>query len=224
MKVVRLSCLVLVAALVAGLATASSAFALPEFTPTGASVTANGGGGTLKAGANTVGCEKNEVVGGPMVRRALIGPFRIRFVNCKSSGASKAGCAINSSGQSSGVILTNTLHIVPVLLVYESKRHTTNVLILPVSGKEFALLLGNECTKETTVTGQLVGDPSPVGRSTTESKFDFSEAEEKEAIVDEGTYEGCEGNGEYKGLTAYSVTATDAINETVTFSSATELT
>jgi hypothetical protein len=224
MKVGRLLSLIVVAALALGLATASSALALPEFTPTGATVTATGGAGLLTAGENKVACETNAVVGNPTVRKFLIGVFVLHFLGCTSANGTKTGCAIKSPGQAAGLILTNTLHIVVVLTIYPSKKHTTNVLILPVNGKEFVKLEANECTKETAVTGNLIGLPLPVGVSTTKGKIDFNEAEEKEAAAEGATYEGGEGNGEYKGLVAYSVSATDGTNETVTFSSATELT
>jgi hypothetical protein len=225
MKVGRLSSLVVVAALALGLAAASTALAaLPEFTPTGASVTGSGGAGVLRGGENAVTCEKNVIVGGPTVRRFLIGPFRIHFLGCSSTGATKAGCAVSSTGQSSGLILTNTLHIVPVLFIYPSKRHTTSDLLLPVAGKEFTKLAANECTKETAVTGNLVGAPLPVGRATTKAAIDFNAVEEENALKEEAVYESGEGNGEYKGVTAFSVSATDAQTECIEFSSATELT
>jgi hypothetical protein len=224
MRVGQLLSLVVAAALALGLATASSALALPEFTPTGANVTAAGGVGVVTAGENKATCERNEVVGQPTVHKFLIGPFVLHYVGCTASNGAKTGCALSSPGQASGLILTNTLHIVVVLLIYPSKRHTTNVLLLPVNGKEFAKLVGNECVKETAVTGQLIGRPLPVGVSTTKGKIDFNEVEEKEAVADEATYEGGEGDGEYKGLTAFSISATDASNEEVSASSSTELT
>jgi hypothetical protein len=224
MKAGRLLTLVLVVAVGLGLTTASSAVALPEFTPTGASVAATGGTDVVRAGEESITCEKNEIVGGPTVRKFLIGPFRIHFLTCTSSGATKVGCPINTSGQASGLILTKTLHIVPVLVIFPSKRHVTRVRISPVAGKEWLTLMGNECTKETEVTGELLGNLLPVGVSKTTGKLELSEVEEKGAITEEATYEGGEGNGEYTGLGLFSKSATISTNETITFSSATELT
>jgi hypothetical protein len=223
MKAGRLLSIVVLAALALTLATASSALALPEFTPTGATVTATGGAGVLKGGENSVWCERNEISGGPTVHRFLIGIFRIHFFKCTSAGSTKSGCPVNSLGQTagSGLILTQTLHIVVVLL---RGGVLVGVRLLPVAGKEFLTLEGNECTKETKVTGELLGKPLPVGVSTTKAKLDFNAGEEEEAVKGELTYEGGEGNGEYKGLTAFSVSATDATNEEVGFSSSTELT
>jgi hypothetical protein len=227
MRAVRSLSLAFVAALavaVAAASAASTAVALPEFTPTGASVTMTAGASILKWGENGIACDRDEVSGSPTVHRFLIGVFRILFFDCTTDGASKTGCEVSSVGAgAAGLIITRTLHIVAVLLT-RGRQLVIGERLLPVSGKEWTTLAGNECTKLTPVTGELIGEPLPLGRLTTKGEIDFSAGEEELDTFDEGEYEGGEGNGEYKGLTLFGVGGTIATNEEVGFSAATELT
>lgn len=82
-----------------------------------------------------------------------------------------AHCPVDSPGAAAGLIVAATLHGI-LGLILPSKR--TGLLFLPAGGKVFTELAANECTPETRVTGNVVGEVSPVGGSSTTGKTIFT--------------------------------------------------
>jgi len=227
MKLARLFGLVLAVIMALNLAVASAAgAALPEFSPTGATLSASGGGTALSTASGELAtCEKDTLEGSATVKAFSISSFRLHFLGCRSAGPSLEGCTPKSTNTSiGGLILTTTLRAIAVLDTTSSKNIVTGIIVLPVSGHTFATLAGNECTLETTVTGEVLGEPSPLRKKTTTGKVFFTTTKELEVAASK--YEDGEASGshEYKGLTAFTERGYVDGSGLPTFSSAVELT
>jgi hypothetical protein len=223
MKIARLAGLAVIAVLAIGLITAGAASALPEFSATGVKLSSTSGTSTLKGSGNTIVCEK-DAFESEVVTKSLVGPFRVHFLNCKSSSATASGCTVKSTNTTTpGLILTNTLHGFLVLLELSTGAHRTALLALPIESKEFVTLAGNACTETTKVTGQVEGQVTPLKSSQTTGKVILTETEQKMELGRE--YEGVGiGKGEYKGLSAFGTTSFEETEESVIFASAIEIT
>ncbi len=114
-------------------------------------------------------CEKN-VASGEVSNALLIGHIVIHYLGCrwrKGEGGNN-GCLANSSGQTGGLILTNTLHAI-LGLILPSRQ--TGLLFLPSTGSKFTTLAagveptegpGKQCSEETALTGDVAGVLEPV--------------------------------------------------------------
>jgi hypothetical protein len=174
MKIARLAGLMLVAVMAVSLAVASAAFAEPEFKPTGGTFTGVGlGTNTLAAGGNTISCTANSTKG-TISSATLAGGVVVTFTGCKSTGSGGSNCTAKSVGAVEGTIATSTLHGVLGLILAKGTGTGVGLLLLPVANKKFVVIAGNTCTVETTVTGNVAGEVSPVGKSQTTGKLSFA--------------------------------------------------
>jgi hypothetical protein len=220
MKIARLVGPPLLSVLAVGLMAAPTALALPEFSTTKAAGSTTSATSKLVAISDSVECKSNAVEGGEIVTRFLVGPFRVRFLECTSSGAGGTGCTAKSTNTTvGGAILTNTLHSFLVLQTLTSGAHRTWLLTLPVGTNAFVTLASNKCTPESKVTGEVGGVVSPLLSKRTTGKVQLAKTEQNEALGE--TFEGGEvGAHEYRGLAAFTVNATEELEESVTSSEA----
>jgi hypothetical protein len=178
MKIARLAGLMLIAIFAMSLAAASAASAAaPEFNPT-SGVTITGTSGTSKLTANNgtekVTCGSSQTTGS-VVSATLAGGVVVHFLSCTATGTGGTGCTVNSAGQSGGLILTNTLHGILGLILPRSGTGV-GLLLLPASGSVFVTLSATTCTKETKVTGNLIGEASPIAKKQTTGTLTFAVA------------------------------------------------
>jgi hypothetical protein len=222
MRIARLAGMVAISLVVIGIATTSTALALPEYSTTKVKLTATTGivKTVLNNGTETFECAKSVFEGGEIVTKFLVGPLRLHFLECKSSGAGGSGCTLKSVGASEGLILTNSLHSFLVLQQLSTGAHVTWWLLLPVTGNLFTTLAS---TKGMTVIGQLGGAITPLKSKQTTGKVVFTAAGQNLALGEE--FEGGEvGTHEYKGLTAFTTNATVETEASITFAKAVEVT
>jgi hypothetical protein len=225
MRIARLAGMVAISLVVIGIATTSTALALPEYSTTKVKLTATTGivKTVLNNGTETFECAKSVFEGGEIVTKFLVGPLRLHFLECKSSGAGGSGCTLKSVGASEGLILTNSLHSFLVLQQLSTGAHVTWWLLLPVTGNLFTTLASTKCTKGMTVIGQLGGAITPLKSKQTTGKVVFTAAGQNLALGEE--FEGGEvGTHEYKGLTAFTTNATVETEASITFAKAVEVT
>jgi hypothetical protein len=220
MKIARLVGVMLVAVLAMSLVAASASSAAPTFKPASGSLTAKGGTSVLKGGSDTVTCAKNEAAGA-ISSASLVGPFTIHFLECTSSTTgSTAKCSIkNLNGPAEGLIITSTVHGVLGTVLPSGEA---GLLILPTSGKVFVTLEKNACTPETKVSGSVAGAVSPTGKSQTTGKLVLKTVggtgKEEIAKIDTAT-----GLAEPE-LVAFTETATETTEDSITFSAPVEVT
>jgi len=175
MKILRLgvAAAVILCLLCLGLAS-EAAGALPEFKPAAGELLFLSLLYLQRSGPITVHCEHDKLRSGVaalIINAHLVGPLVIQYESCTSSGATKTGCPINSSGVESGLIDTTTLRG-SLGLVLPSGR--VGLLISPTSGKIWATLAANECAPETKVTGAEAGLVTPVGEPTLTGTVSFT--------------------------------------------------
>ncbi len=175
MKMLRLAGLLFGAVIamgVVGVSSASAELGNPLFTSKtgsfGQKLEATGGESVLVANGSEATCEKN-VAAGEVSNALLIGNIRIHYLGCrwrKGEGGNN-GCLANSTGQSGGLILTNTLHAI-LGLILPSRQ--TGLLFLPQTGSKFVTFAesvsptegtGTVCTEETVVSGTVAGAIEP---------------------------------------------------------------
>jgi hypothetical protein len=221
MKIVRLVGLVALAVAALSLAAVSVASAaLPSFNPsTKQKFTGTSGTGKLVAGAETVTCAK-DTSQGEITEAMLVGNITVHFLECTSAGPTKQGCAANSVGSTSKLILTKTLHGVLGLVLPSG---LVGLILLPVSGHVFVELEKNECTKATQVTGSVAGLVSPVGKSQTTGTLTFSAEHPgsgKEEIKQLDTLSGVS----EPELSAFTTVASEETTENITWEKAVEVT
>jgi hypothetical protein len=223
MRIARLAGPMIIAIMAIGLTTATTASALPEFSATSVKLSSTSGTSTLKFSGNKIVCEK-DAFESEVVTKSLVGPFRVHFLNCKSSSATASGCTIKSTNTTTpGLILTNTLHGFLVLLELSTGAHRTGLLILPVGTKEFYTLASNSCTETMKAAGQIEGLVTPLKSKQTTGKVIFTE--EEQAMENGREYEGVGiGKGEFKGFTLFGGTAFLETEESVVFASPIEIT
>jgi hypothetical protein len=223
MKIARLASLVLVAVLAVGLAVVPVASAAPEFKPTGSTVT---GVGTttavLIAAGETITCAKNVVSGGVVTSATLVGGIVVHFLECTTKTAGGETCAAMSTGAPlENLILTTTLHgVLGLILPKPAEGSGVALILLPVSGSSFVQLLG-KCFVTTNVSGQVAGVAEPIGSSVTKGTLKFNAPGGVQEIkeVDLST-----GGLVKPKLTAFSATASQTVQEAITFGTATEIT
>lgn len=177
--------LMLGAAFAASMMMPAAALAEPEFKPTGGSFTSaaeSGGTSELKAASDSVTCA-TATANGAINSATLAGSVTVEFSGCTSSGSVEHGCSVKSTNTSTaGTILTNTLHAVLGLILPKGTGTGVGVLVLPVANKKFVTLASNSCTVESTVSGDVAGEISPIGVSQTTSKVVFAAGEKGESI------------------------------------------
>lgn len=105
-----------------------------------------------------------------------------------SPAGPRNGCEVNSTGASSGLILTTTLHGI-LGLILPSKL--PGLLLLPSSGKTFVTLEKNGCLPEASITGNIVALITPVATKTTKGILNFAvSVSGKDEITDIDTLAG----------------------------------
>jgi hypothetical protein len=223
LRITRLAGVAAASALALALVTTATALAEPEFKPTGGTFTGSGlGADTFAFGGSTISCTTNTAKG-TISSATLAGGVIVTFTGCKSTGSSGSNCTIKSVGAAEGTLATNTLHGVLGLILPKGMGTGVGLLLLPVANKKFWTLAANTCTVETTMTGNIAGEVSPVGKSQTTGKLAFvaSSSGGGESVKDFDLSSGGLVRPELELFGALgSVTAT----EDVTFSAAVEVT
>jgi len=174
MRLIRLAGLAAVAVVVIGVAGVPSASAFssnPLFVPaSGQTVTGEGGKTTLSGAGIAVSCTSTHLAGGVVSTGLLLGGVVLHYLGCEyTKGEEESGCPANSTGQPSGLILTNTLHGILGLLLPSGE---TGIVFLPVSGATISTLEAAEksakhCSLLTKIQGDITVCVEPVGTSTT---------------------------------------------------------
>jgi hypothetical protein len=218
MKPIRLGSALAFAVLAVSLAATSAASAtLPSFNTTKVKLTGTQSGpNRLSASLNIVICTANKS-SGEATAAMLLGGLTIDYTGCTSSGGTKSGCPINSIGAPVGLILTKTLH---GTLGIALPSGAAAILLLPISGKEFASLEGNECTPETAVSGDVAGLITPTGKVQTTGKIVLNVVSEAQEVKDIDTLAGLV----VPKLTSFSTTALLEDKENLTWAKALEVT
>lgn len=224
MKIARLASLIAVAIVGVSLMSASAAFAEPEFLPTGQTVEAETGVAKLStvANANTVTCKTSHTIpGATVVTKTLVGGIVIHFLECVAKEGAKEACPAKSAGAPEGLILTKTLHGVLGLILPKTGTGV-GLLLLPATGSEFVKIEA-KCTEpeKTAVTGNVVGEVSPVREHVLKGKLIFTVgATDTAAITD---FDLSTGGLVKPELVAYSTKAGESTEATVTYGAATEV-
>jgi hypothetical protein len=217
MKVARLVGLIFIAILAVSAVVASTASALPLFEGGAVGLKFSTVSGTSKLvgdnGAETVTCATAQS-SGEITGSMEVGNVIVHYLTCTSTGATEKGCAIKSkSSPQEGLIQTNTLHGVLGLILPSGE---TGLLLLPHSGKVFVELLPNACTKETKVTGTVVGLISPLRVKQTTGLLTFPAAPIREIDILPGLKEA--------ELVAYTSTASYEQTNEITWDGPVEVT
>jgi hypothetical protein len=169
------------------------------------------------SGAETVTCS-SDVSTGEITSTMEVGSVVMHFLGCTSSGTGGSNCTVKSTNTTNaGLILTTTLHGV---LGFTAVGSGAGLLLLPHSGKVLIELAGNTCTKETKVTGDVTAEESPVGTSSTTGKLVFATSSGKQVIPGIVTLSGLVESE----LTAFSTTASEQTEESVTYEKSIEIT
>jgi hypothetical protein len=231
MRTSRLSGLIITAILVMGLATASTAIAVPEFKPStkGTSVTVTADGVTevnsAGSGAHIV-CQKSSTTG-EISSATLVGNLHIHFLECEASTNGGTKCPVMSVGAPlENLIITTTLHGLLGLILPKptGTGSAVGLVLLPSSGKRWFTLLPSSagCIVATIVTGSIAGLVEPVGTSSKTGKLTFSATSAgKQEITDVALSSGGTIEPEFGFGTA---TVTVTANQLVAFGVAVEVT
>jgi hypothetical protein len=170
MKIARLVGLTLVAVMALSLAVASAAFAEPLFLPVGATFTGTSGTATLESESlEKIKCTA-DTSSGEITTPHLVGGITVSFSGCKSISTAGAECTAKSVGAAAGSIKTNLLHGV-LGLILPKTGSGVGLLLLPAEGKKFVTIESNKCTVETTASGNVVGEVTPIGVHTTKGEL-----------------------------------------------------
>lgn len=192
-KVARLVALsAFVVLLAASLIPVTMVSALPAFNPaTTQKLTAVGKDTTLyDAGSDELVLCGTSSIDGEITSAMLVGSIVMHYSGCESiSPASPRdnGCAANSVGAPSGLILTNTLHGV-LGLTLPSK--SPGLLLLPTSGKTVVTLEHDGCLGEAAMTGNIATLITPIATKTTKGILNFAVSSDKQEIADIETLAG----------------------------------
>lgn len=222
MKIARLASLIVIAVVGVSLMVASAAFAAePEFLPTGQTFSAVTGVANLTTtgAAQNVECKESHSTG-TVASKTLVGGLVIHFLNCEAEEAGNK-CGAHSPGAAEGLIITNTLHGVLGLILPKTGTGV-GLLLLPASAASF-VTIESKCTKpeKTNVSGNVVGEVSPVGTHTTKGTLTFAVTGTDQAAVKD--FDLSTGGLVKPELVAYSTTSGEKTTATVTYSSATEV-
>jgi hypothetical protein len=224
MKPARLAGVLFATFLVVSLGASSAALAQPEFRPTGQTFTATTGATklTADAGEDIVDCSAGSTTTGTISGSTIASGFEIDFTGCKSSkNEGTTFCTVKSVGAGEGDINTLTLQgLLGLALQPAGTGAGVGLLLLPGSGKTFLTLEKNSCTVESSVTGSVAGEVTPVGTAQKTGKLTLatSAGKQKISIIDV-----CAGLIK-PALSAFSSTATEEAEASITFSATTEVT
>jgi hypothetical protein len=159
----RLASLTFAIVLALGLIAASTAFAEPEFNPTGGAFNGEGvGSSVFTASTNSIECTTNKSTG-TIASATLVGGIVVTFTGCKSNGSGGSGCTTKSTSGAAGEIITNTLHGVLGLILPKGSGTGVGLLLLPVTTKKWYTLASTQCTGASEVLGNLAGEFAEVG-------------------------------------------------------------
>jgi hypothetical protein len=224
MKIARLASLMLVAILAIGLSVVSAASAEAEFTLVGSTVTGASSEASVLVGAGeTVTCAKNVQSGGTVTSTTLVAGIVVHFLECTAKTALGVSCPAMSTGAPlENLILTHTLHgVLGLILPKPGSGSSVALDLLPVSGSQFVTLLGS-CIPTTIVTGSVAGVANPVASGeTTKGTLTLAVSGGKQGITEVDLTTG----GAVKPkLSAFGGEATEEAADTLTFSTATEIT
>jgi hypothetical protein len=220
MKIARLVGFALMAVMALSLAVASAAFAEPLFLPVGATFTGTSGEGKLEAAENTIICTTDKS-SGEITTPHLVGGVTVDFTGCKSSKVAGTECTVKSTNTSTeGLILTFTLHGVLGLILPKGTGTGVGLLLLPVANKKFVTIAKNACTEETTVSGNIAGEITPVGVHTTKGTLVFQGKAGVPSIKD---FDPSLGGLVKPELEAFGHEASEETTETITWSTAVEV-
>jgi hypothetical protein len=202
------------------LATASAAFAEPLFLPVGATFTGTSGSSTLEVGGNTMTCTA-DTSRGEISTPHLVGGITVDFTGCKSSKVAGTECTVKTTNTSTeGLILTNTLHGVLGLILPKGTGTGVGLLLLPAANKKFYTIASNACSEETTLSGNVVGEITPVGVHTTKATLVFQGKEGMPSIKD---FDLSLGGLVRPALETFGHEASEETTETITWSAAVEV-
>jgi hypothetical protein len=178
--------------------------------------TSAGRASTLKAGGESVSCtEENDT--GEIASSDAVSNVSLYFNGCRSSGSGGSNCTVKSTNSSTGgEIITNELMGAFGTVKASEASSGEGLLLLPESGKQLTVLASNSCTIETAVTGQIVGEASPVGISQTTGKLAFAVTSGKQNIKDIHTLAGLVA----PALDAFATSATDEGSDELTYEEA----
>jgi hypothetical protein len=221
MKIVRLVGLMLVATMALSLVVASAAFAEPEFKPASGTFKGTSGAGTLEAAKEKIKCTADTSTG-VISSATLVGGVTVDFTGCKSINSKGEECTASSVGSSTaGLLLTKTLHGVLGLILPKGTGSGVGLLLLPVENKKFVEVAENACSVATTVSGNLVGEVTPVGKSQTTGKLIFKKgAVEGESVK---SFDPSTGGTVTPKLEAFGKEAGEETEESITWSAAVEV-
>jgi hypothetical protein len=186
MRACRSGGVALVIAIAVSLSGASVALAAAEFSPipanrgfetrSGISVL-TGGGGSEKITC-TASRSSGEITGATTVGKVLV-----VYTGCTSAGIGGQGCPVESYGAAkAGEISTKVLKGELGTAAAGEAPSERVLVIRPESGKKFAVVEGNRCTEEATVTGSIAGEVERVGISSVKNGLIFKVIGGKQAI------------------------------------------
>ncbi len=223
MKIARLAGSILIATLAMSLLTASVALAEPEFKPATGTFAGTSGTSILSYddGVYSLTCA-NSVTTGAKTSSTTVGGVIVHFLSCKADGETRGGCTAKSVGAAEGLIVTNTLSgILGLILPKPASGSGVGLLLLPASSSIFVTLAGNACTEEAAVTGTVAGEALPINSSQLTGKLTFSGIGSKAKIK---AFDPSVGATKTAKLVDFGAEASETLSESLTFSSATEVT
>jgi hypothetical protein len=166
--------------------------ATPEFkpVPTKKKFTESKLGTKFVYGTNSIECAGG-TASGEVTGAHTIGKVIEKLTGCKTTGASKEGCNIESNGAALGEIVTQDLDgELGTVSTTEAASGVGLLLKAEAEKGRWTTLVANECTVETAVTGQLAAEVPVIGKkqTTNELVFGFKGSEQaiQEITLDSG--------------------------------------
>ncbi len=167
MRACRSGGVALVIAIAVSLSCVSVALAAAEFSPipanrgfetrSGVSVLAGDGG------IEKITCAASRSTG-EITGATTVGKVLVVYTGCTSAGIGGQGCSVQSDGAvKAGEISTKVLKGELGSVAAGEAPSERALLIRPETGKKFAVVEGNRCTEEATVTGSIAGEVERVG-------------------------------------------------------------
>jgi hypothetical protein len=203
------------------IAVASASASSPEFKPGTAQLfTTSSGEGTLE---NSLGAEKvycsSDTSHGEVTGSHTVGNVVVTFHNCTGK-ASSGTCTAKSSGGTPGTITTGTLKGELGTVKTSEAASGVGLLLAPVTGS-FVTLEGS-CLTTAAVSGSIAGEVTPLNTLSTTGKLIYAGSSGTQTIQSITVL----GKVEKPALTAFAglVSASEATNEAVLFTSAVEVT
>jgi hypothetical protein len=171
-----------------------------------------------------IACKKDAFTGAKVTSSLLVANIVVHFLECESGPtlASTLKCTSIKTvgGATPGLILTTTLHGILGLILPSEE---IGLLVLPVTGKIWFELAKTEnaagelCSKESKMTGNIVGLIKPVGTHQTTGKLIFTSPNPEDFDLTHGL-----GLVEPE-LDAFSVGVSESTTEEITFTEPTEV-